>query len=150
VSGSDFDFNFDDEHESVDNEAKNDFLPVPTEKVDTTTSVKTSTETTTTTTAKPSTTRELQLDLQSTGKTRSEIPTAFDSSPTSKIEVVITKSIFRLIDEAFRQRLQNFEVRIANLLAQREYTMNEINEFDKRLENEFTEFENLFKPKNDR
>jgi len=48
----------------------------------------------------------------------------------TKLEVVVTRSMYRLIDEAFRERLVNFESRIASLLSEREKIREDIQQFN--------------------
>jgi hypothetical protein len=51
------------------------------------------------------------------------------------VEVIINKSIYRLVDEALRERLINFESRIASLLYKRQIIETEIDAFIKKTDN---------------
>ena len=53
------------------------------------------------------------------------------------VEVIINKSIYRLVDEALRERLINFESRIASLLHKRQIIETEIDNFIKTTDNFF-------------
>ena len=75
--------------------------------------------------------------------TAATTPATTTSSFPTKLEVVVTKSMFRLIDEAFRNRLINFESRIASLLAEREKIRDDIETFDPAFDATF--FEGAFK-----
>jgi hypothetical protein len=118
------------------------------------------TESKTTTTASTTTIRTTTTEKEAANETRREAPTfnqategqsiglveKIEQLTTSttipqdfgkKVEVVITKSIFRLIDEAFRARLINFESRIAGLLDQRERMKDEISNFTPKFDESF-------------
>ena len=73
---------------------------------------------TTTTTVKP------KISSSTTGSTRN-------------VEVIVTPSIYRLIDQAFRERLINFESRIAGLLEDRERVRDEIESFKPAVDEDF-------------
>lgn len=73
---------------------------------------------TTTTTVKP------KISSSTTGSTRN-------------VEVIVTPSIYRLIDQAFRERLINFESRIAGLLEDRERLRDEIESFKPAVDEDF-------------
>jgi len=73
---------------------------------------------TTTTTVKP------KISSSTTGSTRN-------------VEVIVTPSIYRLIDQAFRERLITFESRIAGLLEDRERLRDEIESFKPAVDEDF-------------
>ena len=73
---------------------------------------------TTTTTVKP------KISSSTTGSTRN-------------VEVIVTPSIYRLIDQAFRERLITFESRIAGLLEDRERVRDEIESFKPAVDEDF-------------
>ena len=90
----------------------------------TTTSTTEPNDQTTTTTVKPT-----FSSVEETGPTKE----------TTKIEVVVTRSLYRIIDEALRQRLVNFESRIAALITQRDATRDKIADFEPTFDNNFFE-----------
>ena len=95
---------------------------------------------TTTEKASPSTTTATTTLTTTAPTTMSKAtPTTTTSSLPTKLEVVVTKSMFRLIDEAFRHRLINFESRIASLLAEREKIREDIETFDPAFDTPFFE-----------
>jgi LAS superfamily LD-carboxypeptidase LdcB len=106
-----------------------------------TTTSSTSTTTSTTTTSTTSTTpNETRPTLPKAAEEKENSPSAEQLTfpeTTGKVEVVVTQSIFRLLDEAFRNRLINFESRIATLLHQREMIKDEIQDFSTKIEDEF-------------
>ena len=90
--------------------------------------------TSTSTTTQPTTTTTQQTTSTSTtpdqGPLGREVPSVIEEKTRSeKIEVIISQSIYRLIDEAFRERLINFESRIASLLHKRQKIETEIDDF---------------------
>jgi hypothetical protein len=99
------------------------------------------TTTTTTTTAQPSTTTVPPPTRYTTAPNTTEQPSedALSSSISSRtrLEIVVTRSMFRLMDEALRQRLVNFEARIASLLQKKEQTNEEIKTFELLTDEEF-------------
>ncbi len=92
---------------------------------ETTTSERTATQTNDNTTEETTTTTTLKPKISSsTGSTRN-------------VEVIVTPSIYRLIDQAFRERLINFESRIAALLEDRERVRDEIESFKPAVDEDF-------------
>ena len=86
------------------------------------------TPTTTATTASTTTVRtttEKEDEEQIRSKEGSTITSTFGTQNIPKVEVIVTRSIYRLMDEAFRQHLKSFEGRIAHLLNEKE-KMNEV------------------------
>jgi hypothetical protein len=70
---------------------------------------------------------------------------ASTKSADATVEVVITQSLYRLIDEALRERLINFEARIATLLSKREETKQIIEVFEPTFDDNF--FDTGFNPR---
>jgi len=102
----------------------------------TTTTLSTSLPTTTT-----STTRSTTSNTQTTTAGLTTIASTTTAGRKDTFELKITPSIYRLIDEAFRERLQDFEKKMASLMIQRDQENSE-HEF---LENDaFEEFERIF------
>ena len=106
--------------------------PTTTTTQPTTTTTQPTTSTSTTT--QPTTTTTQQTTSTSTtpdqGPLGREVPSVIEEKTRSeKIEVIISQSIYRLIDEAFRERLINFESRIASLLHKRQKIETEIDDF---------------------
>ena len=94
---------------------------------ETTTSERTATQTndnTTEETATTTTTVKPKISSSTTGSTQN-------------VEVIVTPSIYRLIDQAFRERLITFESRIAGLLEDRERLRDEIESFKPAVDEDF-------------
>lgn len=62
-----------------------------------------------------------------------------------KLEVVVTQSLYRIIDETMRERLVGFEARIAALLQEREEIRKDIDNFSPKTDDDF--FSEAFKVK---
>jgi hypothetical protein len=62
------------------------------------------------------------------------------------LEVKITPSIYRIIDEAFRERLVDFEKKIATMIQKKNMDEKEVIEFLEK-EDPFEEFDKLFNKK---
>ena len=62
-----------------------------------------------------------------------------------KLEVVVTQSLYRIIDETMRERLVGFEARIASLLQEREEIRKDIDNFSPKTDDDF--FSEAFKVK---
>ncbi len=101
----------------------------------TTESSTTSTTTSTTSTVSTGSTRS------TTPQTHSEETKRTTIQPNGKVEVIVTRSMYRLMDEAFRQRLINFESRIATLLDDRERVRSEMESFKPNTDEDFSDEE---------
>ena len=74
--------------------------------------------------------QQIELTPPTTKTTATATLTTTSGLSETKLEVVVTRSMFRLIDEAFRERLINFESRIASLLSEREKIRDDIQQFN--------------------
>ena len=121
----------------------------PIELNNTTTTTVTTTATATTSTPKmvevveEEAQREDTFEEQQLGDSTSKL--TLSKKGEVKLEVIVTQSMYRLIDEAMRDRLITFEARIASLLHERENIKKEIDDFTPKTDDDF--FSESFKVK---
>lgn len=110
------------------------------------TTTSTTTATTTSTSATTTTTEQERLAWRPT-----ITATSGTSTNVQKVEVIVTRSMFRLMDEAFRQHLSTFEARIAHLLSKREEMKEDINLFNPTFDDNFFQqaFDDVSEPDQD-
>ena len=159
-----FDFDFDSNKNVVSDvlEDQTTVVVTPASQPETTTSTTTTTTTTVTPASQPNTTasttttttqeplgREVPSSAKKETTTTTKAPefrdhgeiggytSSLEPESSGRVQIVVTQSIFRLIDEAFRERLINFESRIAALLGKREEVRDEIDAFTPSFEENF-------------
>ena len=110
----------------------------------TTATVTTTTATVTTTTTTPTTKKDEEEQVGS--EEGSTLTSTFGTQNIPKVEVIVTRSIYRLMDEAFRQHLTSFEGRIAHLLNEKEKMKEVIDRFNPTFDDNF--FEKAFDESN--
>ncbi len=117
-------------------------IPTTTTETTTTETLTTTTETPTTTTTDQTTPKPKISSLEETRSTKAK-PEEPEGVIPAKIEVVVTQSLYQIIDETLRERLVNFEARIATLIVQRDVTRDQIEDFEPTFDDDF--FKGAFK-----